>query len=89
MCARWPPKCTETFPKTDFPTLFLFIPGNLACRWLICNHHSPATSCQIVPFPPKSIGMIYSPDEKNNMSLTSGNTQLVDKMLVSKQANLK
>ena len=75
--------------KTWVPTGLDECAGNLACRFLLCNHHSPATSCQIVPFPPKSIGMIYSPDEKNNMSLTSGNTQLVDKMLLSKQANLK
>ena len=31
-----------------------------------------ATSCQIVPFPPKKIGMVYTPDVNNNMSLTSG-----------------
>lgn len=30
-----------------------------------------ASSCQIVPFPPKEIGMVYTPDEKNNMSLAS------------------
>ena len=32
----------------------------------------PATFCQAVPFPPKAIGMVYSPDEKNNMSFVSG-----------------
>ena len=30
-----------------------------------------ATSCQVIPFPPKSIGMVYTPDAKNNISLAS------------------
>ena len=31
-----------------------------------------ATSCQIVPFPPPEIGLLYQPDSQNNMKLTSG-----------------
>ena len=31
-----------------------------------------ATSCQDIPFPPKRLGLEYSPDEKNNMTLISG-----------------
>ena len=31
-----------------------------------------ATFCQSVPFPPKKIGMVYRPDEKNNISFASG-----------------
>ena len=30
-----------------------------------------ATSCQVIPFPPKGIGLQYTPDEKNNISLAS------------------
>ena len=30
-----------------------------------------ATSCQVIPFPPKNIGLEYSPDAKNNISLSS------------------
>ena len=31
-----------------------------------------ATSCQIVPFPPEEIGLVYKPDSVNNMPLASG-----------------
>ena len=31
-----------------------------------------ATSCQEIPFPPKEIGLVYTPDEKNNITLASG-----------------
>ena len=31
-----------------------------------------ATACQDIPFPPKEIGFVYSPDAKNNITLTSG-----------------
>ena len=31
-----------------------------------------ATFCQAVPFPPPDIGMVYTPDTKNNMSFTNG-----------------
>ena len=41
-----------------------WIPGELPdCK---------ATSCQRVPFPPKRIGLVYTPDEKNNMTLETG-----------------
>ena len=30
-----------------------------------------ATSCQEIPFPPKDIGLVYTPDEKNNITLAS------------------
>ena len=30
-----------------------------------------ATSCQEIPFPPKEIGLVYTPDEKNNITLAS------------------
>ena len=31
-----------------------------------------ATFCQEIPFPPKSIGLEYAPDAKNNITLASG-----------------
>ncbi len=31
-----------------------------------------AKACQDIPFPPEKLGLIYKPDEKNNMTLTSG-----------------
>ena len=31
-----------------------------------------ATFCQEIPFPPKSIGLVYTPDAKNNITLASG-----------------
>ncbi len=31
-----------------------------------------ATACPDIPFPPKEIGMVYAPDNKNNMTLVSG-----------------
>ena len=31
-----------------------------------------AKACQDIPFPPKKLGLVYSPDEKNNMTLESG-----------------
>ena len=30
-----------------------------------------ATSCQVIPFPPSEIGMVYSPDENNRITLAS------------------
>ena len=30
-----------------------------------------ATSCQVIPFPPPEIGMVYSPDENNRITLAS------------------
>ena len=30
-----------------------------------------ATSCQEIPFPPKQIGLVYTPDEKNNITVAS------------------
>ena len=30
-----------------------------------------ATSCQQIPFPPKQIGLVYTPDEKNNITIAS------------------
>ena len=30
-----------------------------------------ATSCQVIPFPPAEIGMEYSPDENNRITLAS------------------
>ena len=30
-----------------------------------------ATSCQVIPFPPPEIGMEYSPDENNKITLAS------------------
>ena len=30
-----------------------------------------ATACQEIPFPPKQIGLVYVPDEKNNITLAS------------------
>ena len=29
-------------------------------------------ACPDIPFPPKKLGLEYSPDEKNNMTLISG-----------------
>ena len=39
-----------------------------------------ATSCQIVPFPPSDIGMIYTPDSANNMQLASDYSQFNPKI---------
>ena len=39
-----------------------------------------ATSCQIVPFPPSEIGMIYTPDAANNMQLASDYSQFNPKI---------
>ena len=39
-----------------------------------------ATSCQIVPFPPSDIGMIYTPDSENNMQLESDYSQFNPKI---------
>ena len=31
-----------------------------------------AKACPDIPFPPKKLGLVYSPDERNNMTLVSG-----------------
>ena len=36
-----------------------------------------ATSCQEIPFPPKETGLVYTPDEKNNITLASGEPRLL------------
>lgn len=36
-----------------------------------------ATACQDIPFPPREIGFVYSPDAKNNMTLISGISCLI------------
>ena len=39
-----------------------------------------ASSCQIVPFPPPEIGLLYTPDEVNNMQLASEFSQFNPKI---------
>ena len=30
-----------------------------------------ATSCQVIPFPPQEVGMVYAPDDNNRITLAS------------------